>query len=56
MNFVCFLNKIQSISTLLGLLFVYEYEGQIVNNCKIPSRYFERERLLGVSEIIATMD
>ena len=38
-----------------GTSFVYEYEGQIVNNChKIPSRYFERERLLGVSEIVAT--
>lgn len=36
-----------------GTSFVYEYRGEIVNNChKIPSKFFERERLLTIDEIL----
>ena len=36
-----------------GTAFVYEYNHRIVNNChKVPTQYFETERLLNVSEIV----
>ena len=36
-----------------GTSFVYQYKDKVVNNChRIPSKYFERERLLNASEII----